>query len=146
MFDADVDNADTGTHLKFKFQANSHILCNELLMRQFLTIMVEEIGARPLCEPIVENVVFNLKKQGVDPYFDEGGISGIIMLSVSHIACHTWPKHDGKKVTDEQGDAVCDVYSCRPFDPDKAEKVIREIYRPSRLQIADFSEALVWGD
>jgi len=141
----DSDNAETGNHWKLKFIANSHLLHDEALMSEFLYALVDCIGAKALRDPVVDNVVLRLRDLGEEPWADEGGISGIITLSVSHIACHTWPKHNENGIMNEDGGAVCDVYSCREFDVNDVAKVISEKYNASRIQALNLSFALQWG-
>ena len=38
----------------------------------------------------------------------EGGITGLLLLTESHLACHTFP---------ERGFAAFDLYCCRPREP-----------------------------
>ena len=55
--------------------------------------IVEELGLHPVSEPVWH----------VFP--GEAGITGLLILSESHLACHTFP---------ERGFAAFDLYSCRP--------------------------------
>ena len=57
-----------------------------------------------------------------------GGISGVVVLSESHISIHTWP---------EWNYAAVDVFMCGGTDPIKAADVLREAFKPARLDIAD---------
>ena len=66
-----------------KFRARSDKLADEVLMRRFLMDLTKAIGARALGEPIVKDVALAVRDLGKEPWADEGGISGIIMLSVS---------------------------------------------------------------
>ena len=61
------------------------------LSRLFVRI-VEELGLHPAGEPVWH----------VFP--GQGGITGVLLLSESHLACHTFP---------ERGFAAFDLYSCR---------------------------------
>lgn len=160
MTDPNLDDANIGTRLEIKIKADSHLLHDESLMREFLLGMVQAIGARPLRAPEIDNVPVRLRELGEEPWADEGGITGFITLSVSHIsmsvlrpvatvgyaAAHTWPKHDGTKIIDEDGEAVITVYSCRPFDASLATRVVTEKYKPGRMQVIDRSVDLRWMD
>jgi S-adenosylmethionine decarboxylase len=55
--------------------------------------IVDELGLLPAGEPVWH----------VFP--GEGGITGVLLLSESHLACHTFP---------ERGFAALDLYCCRP--------------------------------
>lgn len=48
---------------------------------------------------------------------DEGGITGIQVISTSHLSLHAWPL---------QSFFSLDAFSCKDFDEDVALKVIRE--------------------
>ena len=60
-----------------------------------------------------------------------GGITGMLLLSESHLAVHTWPEHAG---------VTLDVYVCN-FSADnsaKAERLMRELVStlaPTRVQM-----------
>jgi S-adenosylmethionine decarboxylase len=62
------------------------------LARLFARI-VGDLGLRPVGEPVWH----------VFP--GQGGITGMLLLSESHLACHTFP---------ERGFAAFDLYCCRP--------------------------------
>lgn len=62
------------------------------LVRLFAQI-VEELNLRPTSEAVWH----------VFP--GEGGITGVLLLSESHLTCHTFP---------ERGFAALNLYSCRP--------------------------------
>ena len=55
--------------------------------------IVDELGLHPVGEPVWH----------VFP--GQGGITGVLLLSESHLACHTFP---------ERGFAAFDLYCCRP--------------------------------
>lgn len=55
--------------------------------------IVDELGLHPVSEPVWH----------VFP--GPGGITGVLLLSQSHLACHTFP---------ERGFAAFDLYCCRP--------------------------------
>lgn len=55
--------------------------------------IVDELGLHPAGEPVWH----------VFP--DQGGITGLLLLTESHLACHTFP---------ERGFAAFDLYCCRP--------------------------------
>ena len=56
-------------------------------------------------------------------FTQNGGISGVAVLSESHISVHSWP---------EIGFAAFDVFMCGKASPDLAVQVLREHFRPER--------------
>ena len=61
-------------------------------------------------------------------FSENGGVSGVAVLAESHISIHTWP---------EWNYAAVDVFMCGGTDPMKAADVLREAFKPARLDIAD---------
>lgn len=61
-------------------------------------------------------------------FSENGGVSGVAVLAESHISIHTWP---------EWNYAAVDVFMCGGTDPMKAADVLREAFKPGRLEIAD---------
>lgn len=55
-------------------------LRNESLMRSILDRVIDDLGLRPI------GAVWQ-KFEG------EGGVTGLVALSESHLACHTYPEH-----------------------------------------------------
>jgi S-adenosylmethionine decarboxylase len=55
-----------------------------------------------------------------------GGVSGVVVLAESHISIHTWP---------ERNFAAMDIFMCGECNPHDAIPVIREAFRPGRLDI-----------
>ena len=56
------------------------------------------------------------------------GISGVAVLAESHISIHSWP---------ENGYAALDVFMCGDADPHKAVEVLRERFKPSRMDVGE---------
>jgi S-adenosylmethionine/arginine decarboxylase-like enzyme len=97
-----------GTHVKvFLRNAEFRLLddvqfIGELLSEIVSSINMVEIG-RLICD-----IPLEVSKLGGEVFEDEGGVSGVIVLSTSHCSIHTWPLRQS---------AVMDVYSCQVFDP-----------------------------
>lgn len=68
-------------------------LRDETLLRALFTRAVAALGLHP-----VGDAVFHR-------FPGEGGITGFVVLSESHLSCHTYP---------ESGYAAFNLYSCRP--------------------------------
>lgn len=104
------------------------------VVRDFLKELVSTLGMRALGEPVMHDVELDLSKLNVEPFEDEGGVTGVAVLSTSHCAIHTWPVRDGF--------FVLDVYSCRDFVPDAVASVLVERLGARKLRMTDVSEAL----
>ena len=74
-----------------------------------------------------------IAKLGVEPFEDEGGVTGVCVLSTSHCAIHTWPLRPF---------FVMDIYSCRDFDPAVVEQHLAKYLGAYDTQITDVSFAL----
>ena len=57
-----------------------------------------------------------------------GGISGVAVLAESHISVHTWP---------ERRYAAFDVFMCGNARPELAVEVLKERFRPGRIQVSE---------
>jgi S-adenosylmethionine decarboxylase len=68
-------------------------LRSPVALERLFALVVEELGLHPVAEPLWH----------VFP--GEGGITGLLLLTESHLACHTFP---------ERAFAAFDLYSCRP--------------------------------
>lgn len=55
-----------------------------------------------------------------------GGVTGVLLLSESHISIHTWP---------EKNYAAIDIFMCGAAQPDKAAAYLKDQFRPARVQI-----------
>ena len=60
-------------------------------------------------------------------HFGEGaGVTGVALLSESHMSIHTWP---------EIGFAAIDVFLCGKCDPNDALPVLKKYFRPKSFEI-----------
>lgn len=48
---------------------------------------------------------------------DDGGVTGTVVISTSHISIHTWPLRERFSL---------DIFSCRKFDDDDVEAFLKE--------------------
>jgi S-adenosylmethionine decarboxylase len=106
-------------------------------IRGLLAALVAALGMRPLGPPHLYEVEENLRRIDCEPFEDEGGVTGVMVLSTSHCAVHTWPL---------RARFVLDVFSCRNFDPSIVGRLVRETFATTRLRISDLSHALTLDD
>lgn len=57
-----------------------------------------------------------------------GGVSGVAVLSESHISIHSWP---------EYGYAALDIFMCGDAKPHKAIDVLREAFQPDEIVVKE---------
>jgi S-adenosylmethionine decarboxylase len=67
--------------------------------------------------------------------FTPQGVTGVAILSESHLMIHTWPEH---------GYAAVDVFTCGYHtDPNKAVPVLRRHFAPERVQVMEMNRGIV---
>ncbi len=70
--------------------------------------------------------------------FPPQGVSGVVVISESHISTHTWP---------EYGYVALDIYTCgRHVDPEKAVVFAVEAFGSSTSHITEITRGLDEGD
>jgi S-adenosylmethionine decarboxylase len=63
------------------------------------------------------------------------GVTGVAILSESHLMIHTWPEH---------GYAAVDVFTCGYHtDPDAAVSVLQRHFSPERIQVMEMNRGLI---
>ncbi|HKK28943.1 MAG TPA: adenosylmethionine decarboxylase [Alphaproteobacteria bacterium] len=62
-----------------------------------------------------------------------GGISGVVVLSESHISIHTWPERDF---------AALDIFMCGDCNPYLAIPVLKKAFKPSAVQLSEHRRGL----
>lgn len=111
------------------FHAPPETLSDPGIVSLFLRELVKRIGMTALGYHIYD-VPIAVKRLGQDPLYDEGGVTGMAVLSTSHAAVHTWP---------EDGAARFDIDSCRPFDDFVIEGLIREVFQARDVVLHDLT-------
>jgi len=67
--------------------------------------------------------------------FTPQGVTGVAILSESHLMIHTWP---------EYGYAAVDVFTCGYHtDPGKAVPVLRRYFTPERVQVMEMNRCII---
>jgi S-adenosylmethionine decarboxylase len=70
--------------------------------------------------------------------FPPNGVSGVVVISESHISTHTWP---------ENGYVALDIYTCgKHVDPEKAVVFAVEAFGSSTSHITEITRGLDEGD
>src|SRR5207237_10296689 len=79
---------------------------------------------------MVEALDVNLLDLRVYP-FSPVGVTGIAIVSESHLVIHTWPEH---------GYAAVDIFTCgAPRDPQDAVDVLRRLFNPERIGVMEIN-------
>jgi S-adenosylmethionine/arginine decarboxylase-like enzyme len=125
-----------GRHVKVLGRGASDLLGSGKAVETMLRELVELLGMRLLGAPHLYEVETEIAKLGVEPFEDEGGVTGVCVLSTSHCSIHTWPLRPF---------FVMDVYSCRDFDPALVEQHLAKSLGAYDVQVTDVSFALEYG-
>jgi S-adenosylmethionine decarboxylase len=63
--------------------------------------------------------------------FSPVGVTGVAIVSESHLVIHTWPEH---------GYAAVDIFTCgAPRDPQDAVQVLRRLFKPERIGVMEIN-------
>jgi S-adenosylmethionine decarboxylase len=88
-----------------------------------------EVAEQALREMVVALDV-NLLDLKVYP-FSPVGVTGMAIVSESHLVIHTWP---------EYGYAAVDIFTCgAPRDPQAAVGVLRSLYQPEQIGVMEIN-------
>ena len=101
------------------FSGNPSKMWDEGLVRQFLTDYPDALEMTRITEPRV--LVYDAPKP------EDSGVSGFVIIAESHISIHTFPHKNYVNI---------DIFSCRPFDHDKALEDAKSLF--------DLEDAKTW--
>ena len=83
---------------------------------------------------VVEACDLTLLDLNVYP-FTPGGVTGVAVVSESHVLVHTWPEH---------GYAAVDVFTCgEQTNPEAAIPALRKYFEPERVQVMEIARGIV---
>ena len=126
-----------GRHIKVLGRGDPALLGSVDVVLAMLQEVVHDVGMRPLGAPIAYDVPLEVEKLGGEVFEDEGGVTGVIVLSTSHCAIHTWPLRSW---------FVADLFSCRDFDPGAVTARMRERLGARALKVTDLSFSLAYDE
>lgn len=66
-----------------------------------------------------------------------GGVSGVVVLSESHISIHTWP---------ERSFAALDIFMCGTAQPKKAIPVLKTAFTPTQILLNELKRGIQQDD
>lgn len=111
------DNA-FGPHLTLDLKGcPKEILSSYDLHFKFLKELPEMIGMTPITQPYV------FPYSGLVP--EDKGITGIVIIAESHLSIHSF---------EDKGYSFIDMFSCKPFDLEKAEEYIMNLFKPQKVE------------
>lgn len=122
-----------GRHIKVLGRGAAALMGDAANVEAMLRSLIDILGMRILDKPHMYEVETEIAKLGVEPFEDEGGVTGVCVLSTSHCSIHTWPLRPF---------FVMDVYSCRDFDGEQVERHLKAALGAYDLQVTDVSAAL----
>ena len=122
-----------GRHIKVLGRGSASRMGDAKTVENMLVDLIDKLGMRILDKAHMYEVETEIAKLGVEPFEDEGGVTGVCVLSTSHCSIHTWPLRPF---------FVMDVYSCRDFDSSDVERLLTDRLGAYDLQVTDVSAAL----
>ena len=94
------------------------ILSNYQLHFDYLKNIPELIQMTPITQPYV------FPYEGLVP--EDKGITGIVIIAESHISVHSF---------EDKGYCFIDIFSCKPFDYERAIRLAKEIFQPKDCDV-----------
>ena len=111
------------------FGGNTSKMWDDGLVRQFLTDYPESLEMSRITEPRV--LVYDAPKP------EDSGVSGFVIIAESHISIHTFPQKSYVNI---------DIFSCRPFDHDRALEDVKKLFDLEDVQTWLLDRGLEWLD
>ena len=124
-----------GRHIKVLGRGSPSLLGDAQVVETMLVDLIDVLGMRLLDKAHMYEVETEIEKLGKEPFEDEGGVTGVCVLSTSHCSIHTWPLRPF---------FVMDVYSCRDFETDDVERFLGARLGAYDVQVTDVSHSLVY--
>ena len=107
-----------GPHLMLDlWECNKNKLTDLQHVYSILDSLPEKINMTKIAPPQV------IPYPGTPGSFDKGGISAFVLISTSHISVHTF---------EEQAHVFVDIFSCKPFDIDKAINILMKAFEAKK--------------
>lgn len=108
-----------GPHLMLDLYGCNKDRLNDLrFVYDLLDRLPEKIGMTKIAPPQI------ISYPGKEGSFDKGGISAFVLIAESHITIHTFV---------EQGHAFVDIFSCKEFDLEEAERILKEQFEATKV-------------
>jgi len=111
-----------GQHLILDIAGCNDNICKGTSIKMFVKELVAAIDMVAYGEPVVEHFAEHLP--------DAAGYSLVQLIETSAITGH---------FSDNNRDAYIDVFSCKPFDKDKAVKVVEKHFEPQSIHMLNLN-------
>ena len=95
-------------------ECNENLLRDETLLRAVFSRIISDLGLKTIKEPLWHK------------FGGEGGVTGLLMLTESHLACHTYPEH---RI------ATFNLYCCRTRPEWNWEENLKEMLSATEVKI-----------
>lgn len=105
-----------GYHLMLDCSGCNDNIENKREIYNFTVELLKKIKMKGFGKPIIKYLLAGEKNQGY---------SMIQLITTSNISAH---------FMDLSGTAYFDVFSCKSFDPDQAEKIIKKYFSPKKIK------------
>ncbi|MBU2541625.1 MAG: adenosylmethionine decarboxylase [Candidatus Omnitrophica bacterium] len=110
--------------------AGTHLLIELWDGRHFSSL----VKIRKILKDSVKACQATLLKISLHKFSPYSGISGVAVISESHLSIHTWPEYKY---------AAMDIFVCGNVDPYKALKTIKQGFRPKRIQVVEVKRGIM---
>jgi len=97
------------------------VLRSRAALESLFALVIDDLRLRPVAAPVWHE------------FAGEGGVTGVVLLSESHLCCHTFP---------ESGFAAFNLYCCRPRAPWPWEAVLAERLGASTVHVRSETRGL----
>lgn len=87
-------------------------------IKKFIQLLVDKIDMKAYKEPVIEHFATH------NP--NAAGFSFVQLIETSAITGH---------LVDKNGDAYIDVFSCKEFDMDKVQEIMKSFFKPKKMKV-----------
>jgi S-adenosylmethionine decarboxylase len=108
---------DAGLHFIFDGYVKDANVFNSEKLTMMFTRLAEALEMKIIMGPTFLEVELDPSKLESSVFNDEGGITGMCVISTSHMSIHCWPLRKCFSM---------DVFSCKSFDASKAKKLVQD--------------------
>ena len=95
-------------------ECNENLLRDEKILRAVFSRIIDDLGLKTIKEPLWHK------------FGGEGGVTGLLMLTESHLACHTYPEH---RI------ATFNLYCCRTRPTWNWEENLKKMLSANQVRI-----------